>query len=812
MRLSYSLFSLLPACPFSFRPLHSPPVSTKKQNKQNLFDRLGNVVGAGAPLRAEKARLEAFLDAVPGEYCGWSPDGTVAYSEGFCRLLGLDAVNDVNDIQNSLSPSDAAVLEGLYVRLQEEDSPFSTTVRTADQSKILKLTGSRGHDLEGRERFDIIWLEDVTDLRAEQDRLERQQGQTEDERDRLQAALDQIPIPLWMRNARTEIIWCNRSYAKGLDTSPATVVAEQKELSLKAVSKHAPLKAAGKSLAQLAFDSGKPEYVRSHVILDGSRRLMNVCEIPLSSVDMALGIAQDITREEDLETEQRRYAAANKELLEQLGTAIGIFDSNERLEFYNSAFSQLWALEDLYLNTKPKLADIMEKLRETQRLPEQADFRKFKQTWLSMFTHLINPHEDMLYLPDGSALRMLAVPHPMGGLMMTFEDVTSRLELESSYNTLIAVQKETLDNLSEGVAVYGGDGRLKLWNPAFAGLWKLNPEDMESEPHTSKLTEKMKLRFSKKTWEKRSEELVAQSIGRKIREGRMECSDGTLIAYSTVPLPDGGVLVTHIDMTDSMRVEKALREKNAALEAAEQLKLDFLANVSYQLRTPLNAIMGFSEILDHEYFGPLNKRQKEYTKGMHEAGDRLLGLINDILDLSTIEAGYMELQHDDVAIKDIVESIHGLTDDWARKEKVSVKLDCPKNIGTILADGTRLKQVLLNLVRNAITHTPEGDKILLQARRVDGFIEISVTDTGPGISQKDQERIFEPFERVQGHSGHGGGAGLGLTLVKNIIEMHGGHVSLKSEEGKGTMVTIHLPLVPLEPVSRRNKKKQQMAS
>jgi PAS domain S-box-containing protein len=203
-----------------------------------------------------------------------------------------------------------------------------------------------------------------------------------------------------------------------------------------------------------------------------------------------------------------------------------------------------------------------------------------------MFTGLIDPYEDMLHLPDSSALRMLVIPHSMGGLMMTFEDVTSRLELESSYNTLIAVQKETLDNLGEAVAVFGSNGRLRLSNPSFGNLWGLHPEDLEGEPHVTTIVEKTKPFFTKEEWPARKEELVARGLDRTLHEGRLTRADGSLVDFTTVPLPDGGVLLTYSDVTDTVRVENALREKNAALEAAEQLKLDFLANVSYQLRTP----------------------------------------------------------------------------------------------------------------------------------------------------------------------------------------------------------------------------------
>lgn len=755
-------------------------------------------LGGGQDVRVEKARLESFLNAVPLDYCGFAPDGSLAYSAGFCAALTLKSIRTIDDIQTCLTPGDAAALETLFARLQDKGEPFTMTARLADRSKTLRLSGRRGIGAapQNNERFDVLWLEDLTAQTRIFEQIESARDSAETERDRLQSILDHLPFPAWMRDGRTEIIWCNRAYARALDSTPATVIAEQKEISFKPVKKTAgPMP--GRTLAQTALDSAKPQQTQAHVIVAGQRRLMAVCELPVAGQNITLGLLQDITREEELETEQKRYAAANKELLEQLGSAIGIFDSEQKIEFYNSSFAQIWGVDDNYLNTRPKLGDIMEKLRESRRLPEQADFRKFKQGWLSMFTALIGPHEDMLYLPDGRALRMLVVPHPMGGLMMTFEDVTGRLELESSYNTLIAVQKETLDNLAEGVAVFGGDGRLKLWNPAFARLWALNPEDLQNTPHISRVVEKMKGRFAEKDWAKIRDSLVTQGLDRNIREGRFECIDGMLLAFSTMPLPDGGVLVTYADVSAAAQAEKALREKNLALETAERLKLDFLANVSYQLRTPLNAIMGFTEILDKEFFGPLNERQKEYTGGMHEAGSRLMSLIDDILDLATIEAGYLVLKKNNVSIGDILQSIYTLTADWARKEKIEISIECSPDIGFMAADERRVKQVLLNLMRNAIAHTPQGGTITLAAGRSGNLVELSVTDTGSGIPEGDQSRVLEPFERgaqAGQSSPRNRGAGLGLTLVRNITELHGGKVLIESgPQGQGTRVVLKLP-------------------
>lgn len=769
-----------------------------KKHKSLIGRLLAQICGADQA-EAERARLEAFLAAVPGEYCGFSAEGTPAFSRGFAEILKLRRIENLQDIQNCLAPGSAAALESMATRLRERSQGFSIVVETFDGEKTLKLSGARGYDLSGEDRYDVYWVEDITDETWEKKRLETRCEKTAEDLQRLQGALDRVAFPLWMRNEDTEFVWCNKAYADSLDSTPATVIARQLELSTTAARKgkggtSRPLRA----LAKDAIKEDETKTLRSHSIIKGKRRLLDITETPIAEFRICFGTGRDVTREEELESELKRYVSANKELLEQLRTAISIFGADQKLEFYNSAFAQLWDLNDQWLNSQPRLSEIMEKLRETRRLPEQADFRKYKQSWLTMFTSLIDPHEDMLHLPDGSALRMLAIPHPMGGLMMTFEDVTSRLELESSYNTLIAVQKETLDNLAEGVVVFGSDGRIKLWNPSYARMWGLNPEDLDGEPHITRIIDKRANLFEAPSWDEQRDRMVKLGLERRQKEGRVIRRDGSVLDYTTVPLPDGGVLISWADVTDTVRVENALREKNAALETAERLKLDFLANVSYQLRTPLSAIMGFTEILDKEYFGELNSRQKEYTKSMYEASERLLGLINDILDLSTIEAGYLSLELEEIRVRKMLARLLDLVREWARKEHVDIELDCPRDIGAITADERRLKQVLLNLIRNAISFTPQGGKIRLAVTRDDAVVTIIVSDTGVGIKPEDQERIFQPFERVQNVTRQDGvtargGAGLGLSLVKNIIELHGGTIAIKSEPGRGTDVIIRLP-------------------
>jgi len=262
-----------------------------------------------------------------------------------------------------------------------------------------------------------------------------------------------------------------------------------------------------------------------------------------------------------------------------------------------------------------------------------------------------------------------------------------------------------------------------------------------------------------------------------------------------VPLPDGNVLLSYLDVTDSTRVERALRERNEALETAGRLKSEFIANVSYELRTPLNAIIGFAEILTNQYFGELNPRQLDYSRGILDSSHRLLTLINDILDLATIEAGYMMLETENIDIHTLMASVLALTRERARKQNINLEFDCPPDLGALTADERRLKQALFNLISNAIKFTPAGGTIRLAARRDAGGVTLTVADNGVGIPTEDQARVFEKFERGNPQARQSG-AGLGLSLVKSFVELHGGRVEIVSQANKGTTITLYLPADP----------------
>jgi signal transduction histidine kinase len=726
---------------------------------------------------AEKrsAALSAVLDIAPIAGFVWRTDGSEAV---LGSLPGTSP--SFADFRRRLDPAHAAWLATAVEALRTAGGAFADTVTLGDGSAYA-VTGRRA---EGGDC--VLWLTDISRTRA----IEAAHTLSQSTASAIRAMLEAMPVPIWRRDRNLALADCNTAYATALDTSREVVLAEGREL--------APESGRGKALELArAAAAGESRTEAHHLVIGGARHLIEITETP-DREGGTIGFAIDRTDRETAEAELQRHVSAHGGVLENIHAAVAIYGPDKRLKFANAAFAALWGIETDFLAGGPSLDELLERLRERRRIPELADFRAFKRQQLGMFTSLIEPQQELLHLPDGRTLSLNISPHPLGGLVFVYEDVTDRLALERSYNTLIEVQRESLDNLFEGIAVIGSDGRLKLHNPAYRNLWGLSEADLEGEPHIGEIVEKTRAFYDDGggNWPALRQRIIARISNEGLTRNLLDRADGSVLQVATVPLPDGNVLLSYMDVTDTQRVERALRERNEALETAGRLKTEFIANVSYELRTPLNAVIGFAEILANEYFGTLTPRQLDYSRGILDSSHRLMSLINDILDLATIEAGYMTLETGDVDIHDMLESVLTLTRERARNQNIDLSLHCPDDIGSIAADDRRLRQALFNLVSNAIKFTPPGGSIRLEAERERGRdgdeLVLTVADTGVGIPLTDQVRVFEKFERGDPTLAQTG-AGLGLSLVKSLVELHGGTVTIESSPGNGTIVRCHLP-------------------
>ncbi|MGB7947218.1 MAG: ATP-binding protein, partial [Candidatus Binatia bacterium] len=243
------------------------------------------------------------------------------------------------------------------------------------------------------------------------------------------------------------------------------------------------------------------------------------------------------------------------------------------------------------------------------------------------------------------------------------------------------------------------------------------------------------------------------------------------------------------------RLFREIEDKSRQIEAANRHKSEFLANMSHELRTPLNAIIGFWEVLQERLFGELNEKQAEYTDDILTSGRHLLSLINEILDLSKVEAGRMELEVATFDLPLAIDNARTFVRERATRHGINLDVTVDEQLGDFVGDERKIKQILLNLLSNAVKFTPEGGRIGINARQTDGAVEISVSDTGVGIAPEDQPKIFEEFRQVGTDYAHKSeGTGLGLTLAKKFVELHGGRIWVESEAGKGSTFTFTLPI------------------
>ncbi|USG61333.1 PAS-domain containing protein [Sneathiella marina] len=605
------------------------------------------------------------------------------------------------------------------------------------------------------------------------------------ERDDFIDLLNAVPFPIWRRDQESRIIWRNKKYEEivGVDQTASDIP----ELA----SNREPDQA--RKLATKARVTSIAQNETRRYVVGGDRLSFNVTETPLEFDNQLVGVAQDISKEVELRAELTRHIAGHADVLENIATAIAIYGPDQRLEFFNQTYAKLWRMSDEFLFEKPTISEILDKQRELRRLPEQADFTSYKAKRKSLFTNVISMQEELVQLPDETILRMVITPHPFGGLLFLMEDVTDKVVLERARNTQIAVQRATLDNLYEGVAVFGSDARLKLYNAAYAEIWGVEDSFLQEDLHIAQIIDHH-LQKNGTVWtDELREKYIANVTLRDTASGRLEQPDGSIIDFNRVPLPDGNVLFTYIDVTHELRAQRALTEKNEALEAADKMKTEFVASVSHELRTPLNTIIGFAEILVKEFFGPLNEKQAEYGQGIVNSSNHLLLLINDILDMANIQAGQIELEKHPVDLSAILANVVTMVHERAKKRDLAVETIISEDLGMVDVDERRIKQVVFNLFSNAIKFTPKNGEIKLIAEKTAEEYVLTVSDTGKGIAKELQGQIFDRFSKGD-TTRQNAGAGLGLALVKSFVEMHGGHVELISEENVGTSVSCYLPV------------------
>ncbi len=728
-----------------------------------------------AVLRGRLDRAELFPSAESQIVVVWGGADEEADIEGDISLVAeASAARRALAFDSWLAADAARNLADSVARLRAYGEAFRCSVAT--------LAG-RGLDVEGRpvNGCAVMRIRDVGGERLEVVRLQQLQARTLGELQSLWAMLDAAPNPAWVRDEEGRLIKVNAAYARAVEARDrADAVARGVELLDRQV----------RDLSAQAQAAASIWRGRAPAIVVGERRIFDI--IDASAGVASVGMAIDVSEVESARDALAREMQAHARTLDQLSTAVVIFDRSKRLVFHNAAYRQLWGLDQAWLEQRPSDSEILDRLRAVRLLPEQADFRAWQASLFSAYQSL-ETEEQAWYLPDGRTLRVVVNPNPQGGVTYLFDDVTERFHLQSQFNAAIRVQSETLDTLKEGVAVFGSDGRLKLFNPAFAGLWALRPEQLDDQPHIDRVANLCAPLFAADSdWDELRAAVAGLPDHRLGFESRLARRDGSVLDCAAAPLPDGATLLTFIDATAGVSVERALTERNQALIDAEKLRNDFVHHVSYELRSPLTNIIGFIQLLGDPAVGPLNAKQLEYAGYVTKSSSALLAIINDILDLASIDADAMELSLDDVDIAETMQAAAEGVQDRLAESNLALRVIAMDGIGAFVADGKRIRQILFNLLSNAIGFSSPGHTIDLAALRRGDELVFKVSDQGRGIPPDVIDHIFDRFKTHTAGSRHRG-VGLGLSIVRSFVELHGGRILIQSAPMEGTTVTCIFP-------------------
>ena len=725
-------------------------------------------------LNAEIDRLKALLLAEPQVLVEWPAASEQPSILGDTSIILTGARPErVLAFGTWLEPGAAQDMERDVETLRSDGRGFAKTLTSAAGRPI----EAEGRVVAGRA---VLRLRDIGGIEQQLVRLAEQHDKLQADVNTMTALLDTLPAPVWARDPNGRLTFVNAAYARAVEAVDADDAVMREIELLDRPARETLLR------AQAAHETYA---ARLPAIAAGQRRIFDVVAGP--NGQGSAGIAIDRTEVEAMRAEHDRSVDAHRRVLDQLATGVAIFNAERKLIFYNSAFRALFDLDAGFLDQVPSDNDLLDRLRSDRKLPEESDFRQWRNAMHEAY-RAVEPQEHMWFLPDGRTLRIVTAPNPEGGITYLYDDVTERLDLHRRYDALIKVQGETLDHLKEAVAVFGSDGRIRLHNPAFQRLWKLTPEALDQHPHVEQVTAWCQVQHDDGAVWRNLRAAITAIDGREPVTARIERRDGEVIDLATMPLPDGATLVTFQTVTDTVNVERALRERNEALETADRIKVDFVHHVSYELRSPLTNIIGFANLLGDDAFGPLTDKQREYLGYITTSTNALLAIINNILDLATIDAGAMNLNVTEVDIRATMKAAAEGVQDRLVKDGLILDISAPPGIGSFTADERRLRQILFNLLSNAVGFSPVGGAITLAAQRQPDAVVFTVSDQGPGIPPDLKDKVFDWFETDPRGSQHRG-PGLGLSLVRSFVGLHGGTVSLESTAQGGTTVTCVFP-------------------
>ena len=714
-----------------------------------------------ASLRAELDEHEALLASSHEITVLWTEQGPPrVYGQAPLVLPAGRRTEAILDFRQWLADAEVPKLATAVESLRMRGEGFSLDLRSKDGA-TLRVSGMASA------------LGAVMRVRRARDRLAPTSAASPDAATEARAILAVLDFPAFARDAQRRIVYANAAYhALATKLRLAGTLAAPADLLGSAPPALSPtsLTLAGASFERVEFPlaGGSAGYLR-----------------PLAEATPAA--APLVSR-----------AGQASALITALRVPAALFDANHQLVVFNEAYAELWKLGEWL---RPGLDErlILDRLRREGLLPSEADYQGWRTRHLASYAQT-GSRVEAWHLPDGRMLNVTAAPAGAeGGVIYLFEDVSREMELVSQNRALLGVQRSTLNALSDAVAVFGTNGRLQLFNPRLSALWRLPINFLDQQPHIDQIADEVAKDLpddGARIWREVKRAVIDLSPTRTDLSGRLTRSDGRLLDYAVVRLPDGQKLLTFLDVTESANYSRVLKERNEALVTADRLKDAFVQNVSYELRSPLTNIIGFADLLASPDIGPLNDRQRAYTDYIRASSVTLGVLIDNILDLATVDAGVAELNPEPQDIPTLIEKARaGLAatfPDLGDGSAVSLKVTIAPDLPPFVADGTRIVQVLYNLLSSAARFSEPGGEIRLSVSSRGERMLFTIEDDGAAMSEELRAALNDQPD--SGPAARDRGTSLGLAIVRTFVSLHGGTISVDRPNAKGSRVVVTLPL------------------
>ena len=694
-----------------------------------------------AQFHQRNMHLERLIDTKDTIYLFFEAGYTLPFVIGRLDDIGVPRrAEDILDVELWLERTAATLFLDKMMLLKKDGQNFEFNCHSKEGRPLL----IKGHAVN---TVAIIEIQCMWEQNLKFEELVSLHAKAQDRLYLFQNLLEQLPLPVWIEDKEKQLEWANSAFVTKLNKG---------------------------SLPELRTNYENIAVVNNKEIVSKFTTEKEVIAfLPL-------------TKEEN---NSYGFDSEQASILFQIPTPVAIFSKDQRLDYWNLAFEQLWGIETKWLQKSPNINDILDRLYREEKLPQESDKPHFRSEFMSLFDRdNQQPHRWLLL--DGRSIDIKAVARSCGGTALLFEDVSKGLALRNRIQQMLQLQKDTLNGLSDGVIVFNSAGKVTLYNKAFCDMWQMDDVSLD-DAHAETIFAHTKILFDDHDiWRKIGLYVTGIGEARTGLRGEMERLDGKVLDYMLEPLGAASYVLSFIDNTHHVRHQQELANSNSQLAQANQFKSNFVNNISYELRTLLTSVVGYGEFLYNE--GGLSLNQEEYANHIVAASSSVLAIIDDILDLASIDDGLVDLKFEAIDVRATINSALGGVQSRFNYSNLALQIIDDTKITSFEADESRVRQTLFKLLSTAADSSQSNTTVFLKCFTEKDFIAFTVENQPSNATEViDTKGIIssDPSKFSPGNS-----LNISLAIIENLVEHHGGWIEFQSDPVGKRAITCYFPI------------------